>query len=139
MNKKVKYTLISISTLVVAFLVFKIFTATPETVNNPYVQMSRIDFKENINPTQAKQICKDLRSIKGLTSDSIIVKRNSVVYFSKNTETNSKKVYDQLMSKGNYDATRFIVVADNSNREVCPMDKNGLPYKISKKLIQFFN
>ncbi|SEG37288.1 hypothetical protein SAMN05421847_2089 [Halpernia humi] len=139
MNKKVKYTLISISTLVVAFLVFKIFTATPETVNNPYVQMSRIDFKENINPTQAKQICKDLRSIKGLTSDSIIVKRNSVVYFSKNTETNSKKVYDQLMSKGNYNATRFIVVADNSNREVCPMDKNGLPYKISKKLIQFFN
>lgn len=139
MNKKVKYTLISISTLVVAFLVFKIFTATPETVNNPYVQMSRIDFKENINPTQAKQICKDLRSIKGLTSDSIIIKRNSVVYFSKNTVTNSKKVYDQLMSKGNYNATRFIVVADNSNREVCPMDKNGLPYKISKKLIQFFN
>ncbi|MBC7557352.1 MAG: hypothetical protein H7195_10365 [Chryseobacterium sp.] len=142
MNKTLKkglYAITSIFILLFAVFVFKIITAKPAVVNNPYVQVSRIDFKSDINPAQAKEICKNLRTIKGLTSDSIIVKRNTVVYFANNTITNSKKVYNQLMNMGSYDATRFIVPAQMANVEVCPLDRNGLTYKISKKVIQFFN
>lgn len=122
-----------------AILVFHIITAKPTVYESPNLQVSRIDFKENIDSAYAKKICADLRSIKGLTTDSIIVKRNVVVYFHNNKITNSKKVYDELMSKGNYDAQRYILPASLANKEVCPVDQNSYSYKLSKKINQFFN
>ena len=139
MNKTLKKGLYTIAGLLFLFFVYTIFTSKPGLVNNANVQVSRIDFKSDITASQAKEICKNLRTIKGLTSDSIIVKRNTVVYFANNTITNSEKVYNQLMSKGSYDAKRFIVPVQMASVEVCPLDRDGLTYKISKKLIQFFN
>jgi hypothetical protein len=88
---------------------------------------------------QAKQICSDLRSIKGLTSDSIIVKRNVVVYFHNNKITNSKKVFDQLIAIGHYDAQRYILPENLAGKEVCPVNQNSLSYRLSQKLNRFFN
>lgn len=128
-----------ITALFFAILLFHIITAKPAVYETPNLQVSRIDFKTNIDSVQAKQICSDLRSIKGLTSDSIIVKRNVVVYFHNNKITSSKKVYDELMAKRHYDAQRYILPADLANKEVCPMDQNSLSYKLSQKINQFFN
>lgn len=128
-----------ITVLFFAILLFHIITAKPAVYETPNLQVSRIDFKTNIDSLQAKQICSDLRSIKGLTSDSIIVKRNVVVYFHNNKITSSKKVYDELMAKRHYDAQRYILPADLANKEVCPMDQNSLSYKLSQKINQFFN
>jgi hypothetical protein len=139
MNKTLKKGLYITAGLALLLFIYNVVTAKPAVVDNANVQVSRIDFKSDITPAQAKEICKNLRTIKGLTSDSIIVKRNVVVYFSNNTITNSEKVYNQLMSKGSYDAKRFIVPAQMASVEVCPLDRNGLTYKISKKVIQFFN
>lgn len=122
-----------------AILVFHIITAKPAVYESPNLQVSRIDFKENIDSAAAKKICADLRSIKGLTSDSIIVKRNVVVYFHNNKITNSKKVYDELMSKGSYDAQRYILPANLASKEVCPVDQNSFSYKLSQKINRFFN
>lgn len=128
-----------VTVLFFAILLFHIITAKPAVYETPNLQVSRIDFKTNIDSVQAKQICSDLRSIKGLTSDSIIVKRNVVVYFHNNKITSSKKVYDELMAKRHYDAERYILPADLANKEVCPMDQNSLSYKLSQKINQFFN
>ncbi|MEL1239908.1 hypothetical protein [Flavobacterium flavipallidum] len=125
--------------LFIAILLFHIITAKPAVYETPHLQVSRIDFKSNIDSAQAKQICADLRSIKGLTSDSIIVKRNVVVYFHNNTITNSEKVFNELMSKRPYEAQRFIVPANLANKEVCPIDQNSLSYKAFKTINQFFN
>nr|WP_294786161.1 hypothetical protein [uncultured Flavobacterium sp.] len=141
-NKTVKkglWAVLITGVLFFAILVFHIITAKPAVYESPNLQVSRIDFKENIDSTAAKKICADLRSIKGLTSDSIIVKRNVVVYFHNNKITNSEKVYAELMSKGNYDAQRYILPAGLANKEVCPVDQNSYSYKLSKKLNQFFN
>jgi hypothetical protein len=141
-NKIVKrglWTVAITAVLFFAILVFHIITAKPAVYESPNLQVSRIDFKENIDSAYAKKICADLRSIKGLTSDSIIVKRNVVVYFHNNKITNSKKVYDELMSKGNYDAQRYILPAGLANKEVCPVDQNSYSDKLSKKINQFFN
>ena len=137
--KKVLLTGLGIVLLFIAILLFHIITAKPAVYESPNLQVSRIDFKTNIDSVQAKQICSDLRSIKGLTSDSIIVKRNVVVYFHNNTITNSEKVYDELMSKRKYDAQRYILPANLANKEVCPIDQNSFSYKLSKKINQFFN
>jgi hypothetical protein len=141
-NKTVKRGLLAVLVVVVLFfgiLVFHIVTAKPAVYESPNLQVSRIDFKNNIDSAQAKKICSDLRSIKGLTSDSIIVKRNVVVYFHNNKITNSKKVYDELMVKGQYDAQRYILPKGMANKEVCPIDQNSLSYKMAKSLNQIFN
>lgn len=142
MNKTIKKVLIVISgigVLFIAILLFHIITAKPAVYENANLQVSRIDFKSNIDSLQAKQICADLRTIKGLTSDSIIVKRNVVVYFHNNKITNSEKVFNELMSKRPYEAKRFVLPASMANKEVCPIDQNSVSYKLSKSINQFFN
>lgn len=137
--KKVVIAVTVIGVLFMAILLFHIITAKPAVYENANLQVSRIDFKSNIDSLQAKQICADLRTIKGLTSDSIIVKRNVVVYFHNNKITNSEKVYNELMSKRPYEAERFILPANMANKEVCPVDQNSVSYKLSKSINQFFN
>lgn len=137
--KKALWTGLIITGLFFAILIFHIITAKPAVYESPNLQVSRIDFKTNIDSVQAKQICADLRSIKGLTSDSIIVKRNVIVYFHNNKITNSEKVYNQLMAKRQYDAKRYILPENLANKEVCPVDQNSFSYKLSQKVNRFFN
>lgn len=137
--KKGLWIVMIITILFSAILLFHIITAKPAVYDTPNLQVSRIDFKADIDSAQARQICADLRSIKGLTSDSIIIKRNVVVYFHNNKITNSKKVYSQLMAKRHYDAQRYILPANLASKEVCPMDQNSLSYKLSQKINHFFN
>lgn len=142
MNKHLKTALkvtAGIAFLFVAILIFHIATAKPAVYENANLQVSRIDFKMNIDSAEAKKINADLRSISGITSDSIIIKRNVVVYFHNNKVTDSKKVYAELMSKGTYDAQPFILPEGLANKEVCPIDPNSFSYKVSKQINQFFN
>ncbi len=141
-NKIIKrglWTAVVVVVLFIGIMLFHIITAKPAVYESPNLQVSRIDFKEAIDADQAKQICADLRSIKGLTSDSIIVKKNVVVYFHNNTVTNSKKVYDELMTKRPYNAHRYILAANLANKEVCPIDQNSFSYKMARSLNQIFN
>lgn len=137
--KKILWSGLVVILLFIGILLFHIITAKPAVYENPNLQVSRIDFKQNIDSAQARQICSDLRSIKGLTSDSIIVKRNVVVYFHNNTITNSEKVYNELMRKRPYDAKRYILPVNLANKEVCPVNQNSMSYKLSQKVNQFFN
>lgn len=137
--KKGLFMLCGIAGLFIAILLYHIITVKPPDYDTPNLQVSRIDFKSHIDSLQARQICADLRSIKGLTSDSIIVKRNVVVYFHNNKITNSEKVFNELMAKGRYDAKRYILPANLAGKEVCPMDQNSLSYKLSQKINRFFN
>ncbi|KRD58734.1 hypothetical protein ASE40_20700 [Flavobacterium sp. Root935] len=137
--KKGLWTGLIITVLFFAIFLFHIITAKPAVYESPNLQVSRIDFKTNIDSLQAKQICSDLRSIKGLTSDSIIVKRNVVVYFHNNKITNSQKVFDQLIAIGHYDAKRYILPENLAGKEVCPVNQNSLSYKLSQKINRFFN
>ncbi|MFD2602979.1 hypothetical protein [Flavobacterium suzhouense] len=142
LHKKIRRAIFIVSgvfVLLIAVLLFHIITAKPAVYDTPNLQVSRIDFMSDIDSLQAKQICSDLRTIKGLTSDSIIVKRNVVVYFHNNNITSSKKVFDELMSKRPYQAKRYILPANLASQEVCPVDQNSTSYKLSKKINQLFN
>ena len=118
-------------------LVYHIATAKP--VENATIQVSRIDFDKPFDSLSGIDIKQKLHTIAGVKSE-IIVKRNVVVYFHDNRVADSKKVYDELMTKGNYDAKRFELPANLTNMQVCPvMRRDGISYKFSKFIQRIFN
>jgi hypothetical protein len=139
-RKKIKIALLSILGFVVlmfAILVYHIANARP--LESATIQVSRIDFDKPFDSLATVDITQKLHAIEGVKSE-IIVKRNVVVYFHDNRVADSKKVYDQLMKKGNYKAQRFILPAALANKEVCPvMNKDGIQYKFSKFVQRIFN
>lgn len=139
-HKKIKVALLSIlgiALLLFVVLVYHIATAKPK--ENATIQISRIDFAQPFDSLSTVDIKEKLHSIAGVKSE-IIVKRNVVVYFHDNRIADSKKVYDELMDKGHYNAQRFILPANMMNQQVCPvMKKDGLSYKFTKLVQRIFN
>ncbi len=113
--------------------------ANARPIENATIQVSRIDFNQPFDSTATIAVKEQLHSIKGVKSE-IIVKNNVVVYFHDNTVADSKKVYDELMAKGNYKAERFLLPPGLANQQVCPvMPKDGFKYKFSKFIQGIFN
>lgn len=118
-------------------LVYHIAVARP--VENATIQVSRIDFDKPFDSLTTIEIKQKLHTIAGVKSE-IIVKRNVVVYFHDNQIADSKKVYDELMTKGNYEAERFVLPENLANKQVCPvMKKDGVSYKFTKFVQGIFN
>ncbi|MES2410680.1 MAG: hypothetical protein V4535_04470 [Bacteroidota bacterium] len=128
-NKKIKIALLSILgffLLMFVILVYHIANARP--VENATIQVSRIDFDKPFDSLSTIEIKQKLHTISGVKSD-IIVKRNVVVYFHDNQIADSKKIYDELMTKGNYNAERFVLPEALASKQVCPvMKKDGAKY-----------
>ncbi len=139
-RKKIKIALLSILgflVLMFGILVYHIANARP--LESATIQVSRIDFDKAFDSISTADISQKLHAINGVKSE-IIVKRNVVVYFHDNRVADSKKVYDELMKTGNYNAQRFILPAGLANKEVCPvMEKDGIKYKFSKFVQRIFN
>jgi len=134
-RKKIKiaaFSLLGTVLLLFIVLVAHIAMARPLKLDVPNIQVSRIDFSEPLDEAKKKEVCSNLRSIKGITSDNIIVKNNVVVYFHNNKVTDSQKVFDQLMAKGNYDAKMFTMPRELASKPVCPaMDPGSFKYKFA--------
>lgn len=135
--KRIILSVIGVILLLFIILVYHIATARP--VDNPSIQVSRIDFDKPFDSTATVDVKKKLHEIAGVGNE-ITVKRNVVVYFHNNRIADSKKVYDELMKKGNYKAERFILPANLANKEVCPvMRRDGISYKFTKFIQRIFN
>lgn len=138
--KKIVLSLLGIALVLFGILVYHIANARPVgSVENATIQISRIDFDQPFDSLSALAVKKNLHSIPGVKSD-IIVKKNVVVYFHDNTIADSKKVYDELMTKGNYKAERFLLPANLAQKQVCPvMKKDSFKYKFSAFIQGIFN
>lgn len=139
-RKKLKIAVLSIlgiTLLLFVVLVYHVANARP--IESATIQISRIDFDKPFDSLGTVEVKEKLHSISGVKSD-IIVKNNVVVYFHDNTIADSKKVYSELMSKGNYKAKRFILPTAMANNQVCPvMKKDSYKYKFSKWVHKHFN
>lgn len=138
-KKKIKIAVLSILGItLVLFVVLVHHIANARPIENANIQISRIDFEQPFDSLSTIQIKEKLHSIQGVKSD-IIVKNNVVVYFHDNTVADSKKVYAELMTKGDYKAQRFILPATMANNQVCPvMKKDSFKYKFSKWVQKHF-
>lgn len=135
--KRIALSLLGVVVLLFGILVYHIANAKP--VENATIQISRIDFAQPFDSLSTVAIKEKLHSIKGVKSD-IIVKENVVVYFHDNTIADSQKVYDELMTKGDYKAERFLLPPSLANKQVCPvMKKDSFKYKFSKFIQGIFN
>ena len=139
-HKKVKVALLSVlGFLLLMFIILVYHIATARPLENATIQVSRIDFDKPFDSLGIVDITKKLHEIPGV-KDEVIVKRNVVVYFHDNRIADSKKVYSELMQKGDYKAQRFILPANLANKSVCPvMHKDGIAYKFSKFVKGVFN
>lgn len=142
-NRKIKIAAFSIlGTVLLLFvvLVVHIATAKPAVYDNANLQISRIDFRQPLDSALVKEIHRNLKSIDGVKSDHFNAQKGVVVYFHDNRITDSKKVYDQLMTMGNYKAERFIVPENIASKKVCPvMKRDGFSYKFSQGILRIFN
>lgn len=141
--KKIKIAAVSILGIVgllFVVLVVHIATAKPVVYDNATLQISRIDFEEAIDSAKAKEIHRNLKSIPGVKNDRINLEKGVVVYFHDNKITNSKRVYEQLMMKGNYKAKPFIISNELAQKKVCPvMAEDSFSYKFSRGVQRIFN
>ena len=135
--KRIILSVLGITLLLFIILVYHIATARP--VENATIQVSRIDFDKAFDSTGVVDIKEKLHRIPGVKSE-IIVKRNVVVYFHDNKIADSKKIYDELMATGHYNAQRFIIPEALANTQVCPvMRRDGISYKFTKFVQRIFN
>lgn len=141
--KKIKIAAVSILGIVgllFVVLVVHIATAKPVVYDNATLQISRIDFEEAIDSAKAKEIHRNLKTIPGVKNDRINMEKGVVVYFHDNKITNSKRVYEQLMMKGNYKAKPFIISNELAQKKVCPvMAEDSFSYKFSRGVQRIFN
>ncbi|HEX8577901.1 MAG TPA: hypothetical protein VF677_16570 [Flavobacterium sp.] len=143
-NKKVKVIILTLLGIFIAFNAFMIWHILDQTkkanaIDNPTDQISRIDFDKPFDSISELEIKKALHSIPGVKKRVTVV-RNIVVYRHDNKVTNAKKVYSQLMSKGNYSAKPFNVPAAFAGKEVCPaMKKEGFYYNYTQLVLRIFN
>ncbi|WP_026978551.1 hypothetical protein [Flavobacterium tegetincola] len=142
-NKYVKIaagSILGIVLLLFIVLVVHIATVKPTVYDNATLQISRIDFKQPIDSAMAKQINRDMKSIKGVKNPSVFADKKVVVYYHDMTIANSEQVYTQLMAKGNYNASRYVVPAALASNGVCPvMDEDSFSFKFSRGIQRIFN
>lgn len=143
MRKKLKIiglSLLGTTFLLVIILVIHIAIAKPVVYDNASMQISRIDFQEPLDSIKIKEIHRNLKSIPGFINDSYNIKNNVVVFFHDNKIADSKKIYDALMEKGNYKATRYILPTNLKNKQACPVIQEGsFSYYFSKGIQRIFN
>ena len=140
-NRKVKIAVISV--LGITFFLFIILVyhiAIKRPVDNAHMQVSRIDFTEPLDSMKVKEIHRNLKSLPGIMGDHFNAEKGVLVYFHDNRITDSKKVFDQLMAKGDYNAKRFVLPRNIANKQVCPvMDRNGFTFKFTQTVQRIFN
>lgn len=143
MKRKLKFIamgLIGTTLLLLIILVWHIATAKPIKYDNATMQISRIDFQEPLDSIKIKEIHRNLKSIPGFISDSYNIKNNVVVFFHDNKIADSKKMVDQLIQKGNYKATRYVLPKGMEAKQVCPVIEEGsFSYHFSKGIQRIFN
>ncbi|MCZ8198476.1 MAG: hypothetical protein O9267_12795 [Flavobacterium sp.] len=143
MKRKLKFIamgLIGTTLLLLIILVVHIATAKPIKYDNATMQISRIDFQEPLDSLKIKEIHRNLKSIPGFISDSYNIKNNVVVFFHDNKIADSKKIVDQLIQKGNYKATRYVLPKGMEAKQVCPVIEEGsFSYHFSKGIQRIFN
>ncbi|TGD58741.1 hypothetical protein [Flavobacterium humi] len=143
LNRKIKGFIggfFALTAILFIILIVHIATATKVVYDNATIQISRIDFTPPVDPLEAKDIHRNLKSIPGVQHDKLNTETGILVYFHDNRITNAQKVYDQLMTKGHYKAKPYIISQEMASKSVCPiMDTESYSYKFSKFIQNIFH
>jgi hypothetical protein len=144
MKKKIiKIAAWSLSIVFVLFvvLVVHIYQVTkPVHYDNNDIQLSRIDFKQEIDSTQASEIKHFVAGLPGIENVMFNQHDGTLVYGYNQNQQNSENVYNKLMSFGNYKAQRFMPT-EAQLASGCPVgkNKNSFVYRTSAAVYNILN
>lgn len=119
MNKKRRVIQVSAAFLSVVFLLFAALVIHVGMVsvvrkNDQRIrQLSRIDFKQDINNEEASQIKGFVAGMNGVCGVNFNVDADILTYMYDPAVQSSGNVYTQLVAHGNYEAVKYTVNADD--------------------------
>jgi hypothetical protein len=123
-----------------AILVFHIYLVTHLNKNQDerVRQLSRIDFKQNIEAEEAYNIRAFVNGLEGVENSYFNLDNDVLVYSYLVGKQNSNNVYNKLVAFGNYKAVKYIV-DETTAKTGCPIgaDKTSISYKLSAYISNF--
>lgn len=121
-------------------LVIHIYMVTKSKNDDKRIrQLARIDFKQELDSTQALQIKNKVLSMDGVDAAYFNLKDKTFVYSFNPQEQNADNVFITLMKSNAYKAIRFRV-DDEQLANGCPViDKSSLTYQFSNLVQNVFN
>ena len=138
--KKIVIYFFSILLLLFGVLVIHIYLVTKPCNNHEVMrQLSRIDFKQEIDSTEANKIRSFVGHLDGVQSTHFNVPDHVLVYTYVVGKQTSLNVYNQLMDFGHYKAERYIVDAATAKTGCPAMDNNSFSYRLSSYVSKLFN
>ncbi len=130
-GKILKWGLIGLSVFVILFLSLGIhlYYVTDNFYQNepskPQLQLSRIDFKEDVDSTEAKQIQSFVNGIEGIQKSYFNIQDDILVYSYYAGKQNSETVFQLVNNETHLIGEKFIVSAEQSQSGCPAMQKNG--------------
>jgi hypothetical protein len=132
---------LSIAFVLFLVLAVHIYQVTkPVHYDNGDLQLSRIDFKQDIDSAEAIRISHFVAGMPGIQNAMFNLHDRTLVYGYTLGKQNSEQVYNELIRFGQYKALRF--VPDQAQLVGgCPLgkDKNSFVYKLSARISGWLN
>lgn len=136
---------VSLVVILLATLAIHIYLVTPkksDTANSDLRmrQLSRIDFKQTVDSTEAEKIRGFVQNLEGVQSTYFNAENGALVYtFEVGTQT-SENVYSKVVAFGNYKAERYVVEAKEAQGG-CPahVKENSFSKNFGNALASLFN
>ncbi len=135
--KKITLVTFSIFFLLLIVLVIHVYTVTHKALTeNEKTQLSRIDFKQKIDSTQANQIQSFVTGIEGVKTTYFNIPDGILVYSFIQGKQTSENVFNLLMNTKRYKAERYIVTAEQA-KTGCPAGY-GANSSVMNKIMNYF-
>lgn len=107
--------------------------------DNVSLQLARIDFKQPIDSSQAREINTKIRKIDGVGNTHFNVQDGILIYSVDNKKNSDEAVYQKLVAQVPYKAERFLVTQEMSAKGCPAMDKSTFAYQFSNTVNKIFN
>ncbi len=107
--------------------------------DNASMQLARIDFKQPIDSSQAREINTKIRKIDGVGNTHFNLKDGILIYSVDNNKNSDEAVYEKLVSEVPYKAERFLVTNEMAVKGCPAIDKGSFAYQFSNTVNKIFN
>ncbi|QSS97603.1 hypothetical protein [Psychroflexus sp. ALD_RP9] len=124
--------------ILVIILIVHIINVTPESIDNPTLQISRIDFESSLDRNTENQIKSQLKSLPAVKSWRINNDTGVLVFFYDNRYLQSQDIVSQIDKNTNLHPKLYKLSDSLAQRKVCPVDQNSFAYHFSKGVQRIF-
>lgn len=123
----------------VVLVIHVVMVSKSTKYDNPSLQLARIDFKQPIDSSQAREINSKIRKIDGVGNTHFNVKDGILIYSVDNNKNSDEAVYEKLVAEVPYKAERFVVTQEMAAKGCPAMDKSSIAYQFSNTVNKIFN